>query len=92
MLAVKKGKSRQDAHEILRQIAQECRRQKDPLAFFKNRVKEELDLSKKEITECLDPKQMIGRANEQTRSFVREVRKFLRTTKGEKVSFPQVEI
>ncbi|MCC6128187.1 MAG: adenylosuccinate lyase [Chlamydiae bacterium] len=92
MAAVKKGKDRQDAHEILRQLAHECRKQKDPLAFFKGKIKELFDLSEKEINQCLDPKQMIGRAPSQVQTFLREVREFLGSAKRKKASFPRVEI
>ena len=92
MMAVKKGKSRQETHETLRQLAHECRKQKDALPFFKARIKELFDLSEKELNQCLDPKQMIGRAPSQVRAFLHEVRAFLSSSKREKASFPRVEI
>lgn len=72
MLAVKKGGSRQETHEILRKIAFHAIETTNPLATLIQEVEKKLKLSESEIKSLLQPHKLVGRAPEQTIEFLNE--------------------
>ncbi len=89
MLAVKKGSSRQDAHEKLRQIALFAK--KHPHQILE-KIEKELSLSPVEISPFLDPSRLIGAAPAQVHIFLKqEVHPFLSRQTRTSASFPSID-
>jgi len=89
MLAVKKGASRQEAHEKLRQIAIAAK--KHPHQILE-KIEKDLSLNPEEISRTLDLTRLIGAAPEQVHDFLKqEVHPFLSNQKGPQASFPPIE-
>jgi len=72
---VEKGLGRQEAHEILRQLAIECRSEKKSLMeAILNHQKLKTLVTEDELREWLDPKQYIGTAVEQVEKLVEKLK------------------
>ncbi|MGQ9720806.1 MAG: adenylosuccinate lyase [Candidatus Jordarchaeum sp.] len=73
---VEKGLGRQEAHELLRQLAVKCRQENIPLmkAILTHQKLKNL-LTEKELKNWLDPKQYIGTAIEQVEKIVEKLKK-----------------
>lgn len=92
MTAVKKGHSRQEAHEILRNLSLEMRKEKVDLNFLEKKVSELFSLSLKEVQKLLDPQTLIGRAPAQVREFLRsEIAPYLKTHEKKQAAFSKIE-
>lgn len=91
MKAAKKGKSRQEVHEVLRRLSLECRKEKDKLSFLKSSIQKNLGFSASEIEDLLDLDILVGKAPRQVHDFIEsEIAPFLQGKA--KASFPKIEV
>lgn len=73
MLAVKKGKDRQEIHEILRVKSQKKTSQEVEKDLLEEIAKDpKIGLSKTEIMECISPKELTGMAEIQVKKFLQQ--------------------
>ena len=95
MAAVNKGGSRQELHEKLRKLSFAAQKKGDPLKFLLSEIGKDPDfrLKSHEIKPYLSIPSLIGRAPDQTLSFLKmEVDPFLAKHKKRKFTSSPVEI
>lgn len=93
MLAVKKGASRQTAHEKLRQLAISSKTQKLSMESLIHQIEKSLDLKPEELKGFFKPDALYGAAPQQVHVFIKqEVAPFLAKHAKNAPSFPQTEI
>ncbi len=93
MNAVKKGESRQDAHETLRSLSIASKKENDPHAFLIREITSRFSLSESEVKTFLDLKTMIGLAPRQVHDFLQaDIEPYLTKYQEKKALFPSVDI
>ncbi|HEY4255216.1 MAG TPA: adenylosuccinate lyase [Chlamydiales bacterium] len=89
MEAVKRGASRQEAHEVLRKLSFQTFNRRE----LTQQLEKEFGLTQKEIESIINIKLLIGRAPEQVHEFLaQEVNPFLRNHPVDNVTFASVEL
>ena len=89
MHAVKHGADRQQAHEVLRQLAFQPASKEEFLAA----VEKKLNVPKSEAANLMDLKQLVGRAPEQVDAFLKhEVEPFLRAHPGRTIVWMEIDL
>ncbi len=89
MHAVKHGADRQQAHEVLRQLAFQPGSKDEFLAA----VEKKLKVPKQEAASLMDLKQLVGRAPEQVEEFLKhDIEPFLRTHPQRTVAWMEVDL
>lgn len=93
MEAVKRGASRQKAHEHLRDLSFAAMKKEHPMEALIRSVEKapEFRLTKTEIEAMANPRKLVGRAPEQVSDFLKtEVHPFLKKHSLKKISIPKV--
>ncbi len=93
MSAVKKGESRQEAHEVLRSLSAASKKEKDPHVFLIREVATNFHVAESEVKAFFDLEKMIGLAPKQVHDFLQAyVEPYLAKHQEKKTPFPKVEI
>jgi adenylosuccinate lyase len=95
MAAVKRGASRQEIHEKLRSIAFASMRDDEPFERLVQSIEKDSRflLTRKEIEQVADAKQLIGCAPEQVGAFLQEhVEPFLKEHPATKIAIAQIDV
>ncbi len=95
MAAVKKGGDRQELHERLKHLSFVARREINPIEFLLKEIEKSphFHLTRAELEPFFDTHQLVGRAPEQVREFIKnEIEPYLSQTKFPSPDFPKMEI